>query len=297
MSIDGILNVCKPEGKTSFSVIARLRKISGQRRIGHSGTLDPIATGVLPILFGQAARITALMTDTDKTYVAEIELGMTTDTYDRTGTVLTRSGAVDVPLKDVEKALATFRGIIVQIPPIFSAIKYKGKHYYQLARSGVAVNPEPRSVRIINLRLIEYNSPSILIELECSKGTYVRSLAFDLGQILGCGAYIKNLTRTKCGVFKIENSYTMSEVEDAFKNEVWEKLMTPVDYPLPGLRKVTLSDKDGKWITSGGYLDLDGGPSSPEELLRAYNEDDKLITILEFDKGQNRWHSKITFKL
>jgi tRNA pseudouridine55 synthase len=296
MKIDGILNVNKPEGRTSFSIIAWLRKLIGEKHIGHTGTLDPMATGVLPVCLGQATKITRFLIETDKSYTAQIELGITTDTFDGDGKIVKCSDVGKITNDNLSNALSSFVGTISQVPPIYSAIKYHGKPYYYFARSGEAIKPVARTVKIHNLEIIECNLPVVTIKLECGKGTYVRSLANDLGEILGCGAYLKKLIRTKSGIFTIEDSYSLSKVEEAFARGDLEKLIYPVDYPLNGYKKVVLSQEEERIVTNGGHIMGSAAMEQSDELWLAYNNDNKLAAILDFNLRNGQWHPLIVFR-
>jgi tRNA pseudouridine55 synthase len=205
-TLDGILNIDKPAGRTSYSVVAAVKRLAGERRVGHAGTLDPDATGVLPVCLGQATRIIEFFTDTTKTYRAVIELGIATDTYDASGKITQRSDPSKIDRAMFESALVSFRGAIRQTPPMYSAVKQRGQPLYKLARAGVTVERKPRPVTVHRLELIAWQPPSATLEIECSKGTYIRSLAHELGQTLGCGAHLKNLMRTRSGIFDVKNS-------------------------------------------------------------------------------------------
>ncbi len=296
MSVSGFLNVNKPEGKNSFAVIVWMRKLLGEKRVGHGGTLDPIASGVLPVSIGQATKITQFVTDHDKIYSAEILLGTATDTFDSTGTVVFRGDAGNVSRDKIVEALASFQGSIEQIPPIYSAIKFRGKHYYQLARKGIEVKPVPRTVFIKRCDLIAYEPPRLTVELECGKGTYVRSVANDLGKILGCGGHLTKLVRTRCGIFKIEDSLSLEQIEEIFKNGSLQQYLYPVDSGLPDFKKVYLNEEESRLIFNGGFVDLDGN-ISPGDRVSAYNHENKLLAILDFHKTYHRWHAQIGFRL
>ncbi len=209
MSVDGILNVLKPAGKTSFAVVSLLRRWSGERRVGHAGTLDPDATGVLVVCLGQATRIVEFLAGAGKTYRAEIELGVTTDTYDAAGKVVGRSDPSSVTEEQVRRVLESFRGTIAQVPPMHSAIHHKGKRLYELARQGIEVDREPRQVEISRLELLAWQPPVVTIEVDCSGGTYIRSLAQDIGTALGCGAHLKRLVRLKSGPFHLDDAVSL----------------------------------------------------------------------------------------
>jgi tRNA pseudouridine55 synthase len=200
---EGILLVNKPKGQTSFSLVAILRRCLGVKKIGHAGTLDPFATGVMVMLIGRNyTRLSDQFLFKDKEYIAEAYLGATTDTYDCEGQILTRSDII--PTKEaIEQALLQFQGEVDQIPPMYSAKKIQGKKLYELARKGVEIERKPSRVRLAT-QLIDYEYPRLTLKVQCSRGTYIRSLAYDLGQLLGCGAHLTNLQRTKSGSFSIE---------------------------------------------------------------------------------------------
>ncbi len=222
----GFLNINKPKGITSFDVIFKLRKILGIKKIGHSGTLDPLATGVLPIAVGNAARLIEFLED-DKKYVAELKFGEISTTYDDEGEK-TFVAAPNFSRDELEAVIEGFIGKIQQIPPIYSAIKIGGKKLYELARKGESVEIQPRGVEIYSIKLLEFTAPSVAkIEVHCSKGTYIRSLAYDIGQKLGCGAYLTALKRTRAGAFEITNAITIEEASP-------DKLVSPAKVlPLP----------------------------------------------------------------
>ncbi|MBN2462051.1 MAG: tRNA pseudouridine(55) synthase TruB [Dehalococcoidia bacterium] len=290
MSIDGILNVNKPEGKTSFNIVARLKHLSGEKHVGHAGTLDPIATGVLPICFGQATRITQFLTDSSKTYLAQVELGVITDTFDRQGEIIERRDSSYITVPQIEEALTHFQGVINQVPPIYSALKRQGKRYYELARAGIPIKLKPRRVEILNLELLNCQSPLITINVDCSKGTYIRSLANDIGQYLGCGAHIKNLTRLRCGPFHIEDALSLPQIECAFHKDSWKELLQSVDSPLSNWKAIIV-DKDNEIaIRNGRSLPLDKNSLSSDKFCRAYNLNGNFIAVLQFIPEKKSWH-------
>jgi tRNA pseudouridine55 synthase len=295
MSVDGILNVNKPEGKTSFSVINWLRRFSGEKHVGHTGTLDPFATGVLPVCLGQATKISRFVTDGNKTYIAQIELGISTDTYDRDGKIVEQKSVGDITMEQVKQQLSCFLGVIEQMPPLYSAIKYSGKRLYQLARSAQQVQLKARPVNIISIQLLTCELPLFTIKLECGKGTYIRSIAHDLGQKLGCGAYLKTLTRTKSGLFSIEDSVSITAIEEAFQKNKWQELLYPLDYPLSDWRSVTLNTKQEKAIKNGIPVSLDEMTPEPEALVRAYNSDNRIFALLKYNAVTQQWQSQKIF--
>jgi tRNA pseudouridine55 synthase len=295
--IDGIINVNKPAGETSFHVVARLKRLTGEKRVGHAGTLDPIATGVLPVCFGQATRIAEFLSNNSKTYLAQIELGITTDTFDREGKVVERSDTGDITKAHIEEALASFRGVIEQVPPAFSALKQGGRRSYELARAGVPVELKPRRVEITRLELVSCQLPLIEIEVDCSKGTYIRSLANDIGRLLGCGAYLKGLTRIKCGPYSILDALSLDEIEDAFAKDTWKDIIHPVDSPLSSWKAIVVGKKTELDLRNGRPLSVDEFDQPQDEYCRAYDLDGNFLAVLRFIREKRQWHPEKVFSL
>lgn len=295
--MDGILNINKPAGQTSFSVVARIRRLSGERRAGHAGTLDPEATGVLLVCLGKGTRIIEFLVDTTKRYLAEIELGRMTDTYDGSGQVTQLSDASDVTLEQIENAAAAFRGTIHQKPPMYSAIKHRGQPLYKLARKGIDIERKSRPVTIHRLEIKKWQEPVITTEIECSKGTYIRSLAHDLGKTLGCGAHLKSLVRTGCGDFSIEDSTSMSELEEAFHHGYWEQFVYPIDKALGHQRAVVVNEATEEMIRRGQHVLLETDSDSRngnalQKYCRVYSLDGRFLAVLESTSGKNTWQPK-----
>jgi tRNA pseudouridine55 synthase len=212
----GVLVVDKPAGPTSFDVVRQVRRARGTRRAGHGGTLDPMATGVLPICLGEATKLAQFLLDADKEYEATLCFGIETDTFDATGAVTDRRDATLLTAAAVEGALEPFRGPIRQVPPRYSALKLRGRPLYDYARAGEEVDPAPRTVVIHELTLVSWTDPAaVVLRLRCSKGTYVRSLAFDLGRVLGTGAHLTALRRTRSGPFRIDEAHPLAAIETA----------------------------------------------------------------------------------
>jgi len=297
--MDGILNINKPPGKTSFSIVALVRRLSGERRVGHAGTLDPMATGVLPVCLGQGTRVTEFLVAATKAYQAQIELGVTTDTYDASGKIIQRQDPSQISQSQFESALASFRGSIAQTPPMYSAVKHQGKRLYQLAREGVIVNRESREIRIDKLELMDWQPPFATIEVVCSKGTYIRSLANDLGEALGCGATLKELTRLRCGPFHIQDSVSVPRLEEAFRHGNWQSYSYPIDTVLQHLAAVMVNDNEAQIIKNGGSLVLEDYDSlakpAPLNRCRAYNHDGRFLGILCFNSKKGQWQPKKVF--
>ena len=263
-ALNGVVIVDKPLGPTSFAIVRQARVITGVRKIGHGGTLDPAASGVLPICFGEATKIAQFLLDADKQYEAIVTFGIATDSYDATGTVTARRAAGHITAADVEAALAGFRGWIEQRPPIYSALKRAGRPLYELARAGEEVEILPRRVRIDSLELSAFEAgtngaePRARLKVSCSKGTYIRSLAHDLGAVLHVGASLHALRRTRSGPFRIEDAVAPEALGTA-----GVVLISPAD-ALRGLSRVILSPEHAQALTRGQVvLWRDLGPLEP----------------------------------
>ena len=301
--IDGILNIDKPYGITSMDVVRRVKRASGQRRVGHGGTLDPIATGVIPVCMGVATRLMEDVVGGAKTYLAGIELGASTDTYDALGEVTGRRDASGVALADIEGALPAFTGDILQVPPMYSALKREGKRLYDLARAGVEVEREARPVTVHSIALREWAPPVVTLEVECGKGFYVRSLAHDLGEALGCGGHMKTLARLRSGAFRVEDALTLDEVEERFADGSWREAVHPPDVALRDLRAITVEKRVEAMISNGRFFDAgddaDGGcvQPKPSERCRAYSTDGRFLATVLFDAELRVWRPEKVFAL
>lgn len=270
--LHGIINVYKEAGFTSHDVVAKLRGIFRQKKIGHTGTLDPAAVGVLPVCLGKATKVCDLLTDKDKTYRCIMLLGMDTDTQDTTGEVLSRR-EVMVTEQEITEAVMSFVGDYQQIPPMYSALKVNGKKLYELARAGKEVERKARPVRIEEIVIESMELPRVTLEVTCSKGTYIRTLCHDIGQKLGCGGCMEHLTRTRVADFTLEDSMTLGEIEAAVKgmefkeNEAgqgyengtgqsdrFKKLLRPVDDLFRQYPKATVKESAGKLLENGNRI-------------------------------------------
>ncbi len=290
----GILNIAKPAGMTSHDVVDRVRQMSGQRRVGHAGTLDPAATGVLVVCLGQATRVAEYLMASDKVYQAQIRLGVSTDTHDAEGQV-TATAEVDVGKEEVRGTLASFVGSIQQVPPMYSALKRGGIPLYKLARRGITVEREPRPVEIHNIELLDWNPPLLTIRVKCSPGTYIRALARDLGQKLGCGAHLHSLTRLASGHFTLEEAVSLDELAEAFAQENYQEFIHPLDEALLDFEPMIVDAQTEKCIRHGQQIQ---SPAACErgELRRAYSEKGELIAILRHDPQTGLWQPKKVFK-
>jgi tRNA pseudouridine55 synthase len=287
--MDGILNLDKPPGLTSHDVVDRVRAVAGQRRVGHAGTLDPMATGVLLVCLGRATRVAEYLMASSKTYRAHVRLGVATDTYDAEGTVV-EERPVEVDRAAVEAALDRFRGSILQVPPMYSAVKHRGKRLYQLARQGVTVEREPRPVEIYRLELLEWRPPDLVLEVSCSPGTYIRSLAHDLGQVLGCGAHLAGLVRLASGDFRLEEAVGLEELT----RERLPSLLLPLDAALRSYPALHLDEEGALAVRSGRGVK---GPEPEGEagLARAYGPDGVFLAVMEYRPDRGVWHPRKVF--
>jgi tRNA pseudouridine55 synthase len=295
--MDGILNIAKPPSLTSYGVVARVKRLTGERRVGHAGTLDPAATGVLPVCLGNATRIVEFLMNTAKVYRAAIELGVTTDTYDAAGNVTQRADPSGIVLPQLEQALASFRGPIRQTPPMFSALKSGGQPLYKLARAGITIERKSRPVVIHRLDLLDWQSPLVTLEIECGKGTYIRSLAHDIGQALGCGAYLKNLVRTRSGIFDIKDAVSLPQLEEAFRDGSWQRFLYPVDSVLQDMPFISLDEVAAADMRNGKTLNIPGidKPPADSKFFRAYSLDGRFLGILSFLPDSGLWHPEKVF--
>ncbi|MEI7473706.1 MAG: tRNA pseudouridine(55) synthase TruB [bacterium] len=282
----GILNIYKPKGITSHDVISKLRKILKMKQIGHTGTLDPMAEGVLPICLGKATKLIQYLDDT-KAYKAFIKLGIETTTYDMEGEII-HSTPVILDVEAVEKALLTFSGEITQTPPIYSAIHYKGKRLYEYARENIEVEEIPtRKVTIENIKLVEVleqetEHPVLVVDMDCTSGTYVRSIAYDLGKLLGCGATLSGLIRTRAGKFPVKNSVKLEDISEIYSNnKINEILIAPLDELT--LNKININDIELEKIKKGQFLYQNNNSfKENERILLIYQ--DQLVSVAEFSE-------------
>lgn len=281
---NGMLVIDKPEGWTSHDVVAKCRRLLGERRVGHAGTLDPMATGVLPIFVGRATRAVEFAAEGGKEYLAGLRLGLVTDTQDVTGTVLAQS-PVTVSREDVEQILSRFRGDIMQIPPMYSAIKQGGKKLYELARAGKEVDRPPRPVTISALELVGQSAPEeVTLRVACSKGTYVRTLCHDIGQALGCGGCLRSLRRTRAAGFTLEGAVTLPALEQAAGCGEADKLLLPVDAFFSAFPSVTVEGRALFQARNGAPFPCE----APDGRWRVYGPDGAFLLLGECQGGTMR---------
>ncbi|MBE6820322.1 MAG: tRNA pseudouridine(55) synthase TruB [Ruminococcaceae bacterium] len=253
----GIILLDKPEGITSFGAVARVRRICGEKKCGHTGTLDPMATGVLTVMLGGATRFCELLPSHDKAYTASFRLGTVTDTLDITGKVL-ETREVNVTAEQVREKIKDFIGDISQLPPMYSAVSVNGQRLYDLARQGIEVERKAREVTVFSIEMLSENEQTgeFEISVECSSGTYIRTLIADLGEALGCGAVMTELRRTKANGFDISQAVTPEELEEKVKNGKIEEVLVPVDKALEEYPVITVTEAQAKRFRNGGELDL-----------------------------------------
>ena len=287
--MNGILIIDKPKDFTSFDVIAVVRGCLHERRAGHTGTLDPMATGVLPVLLGNATKAQSLLTDTDKEYEADFMFGVTTDTLDITGKVLSRSEC-DIDASQTEAALVQFRGDIMQLPPMYSAVMKNGVRLYELARKGIEAEREPRPVHISLLELVSFDraAQSGRLRISCSKGTYIRSLCDDLGRLLGCGCVMTALRRTRACGYDLSQAVTLDRIRSlADEGFDFQSMLLPTDTVFFNYSAVYISEKQAFRFNNGGELDFSRikgfEPKEDRALFRVYSQSKTFLGLGEAD--------------
>lgn len=287
--MNGLILLDKPEGFTSFKAAAVLRRIYGTKRVGHTGTLDPMATGVLPILIGRATRLCSYVLEADKRYTAGVRLGVTTDTLDITGEVLSQCEP-SISDEQLTDALRFFTKTYDQIPPMFSAIKKDGVRLYDLARQGKEIEREPRTVTIHGIELKSRNGNDFVIDVHCSKGTYIRSLADDIGKLLGCGATLISLRRTDAAGFSVADCKTVEEIEADPMG-----CLLPADHAVSSFRSLNISEAQAKRFMNGAALSIDRirfyADAADNELFKTYTGE-QFLGLSEFDKASGEITTK-----
>lgn len=278
--MNGIILIDKPQGWTSHDVVGKLRGILHERRIGHSGTLDPLATGLLVVFIGRATRAVEFAEADRKEYVAGLRLGMSTDTQDITGRIISKE--TDIPDEpEVRIAIERFRGELEQIPPMYSAVKIGGKKLYELARKGESIERKPRHITIFGLEITGRSDNDYILDVVCSKGTYIRTLCHDIGAALGCGGCMSSLRRTKSGVFSVDNAYTIAEIQEAADRGEEEKLLLPIDTLFAGYTKLSVDADSEKKLKNGCIINT----SSPDGRFRVYSEDGEFLLLGDVKDG------------
>jgi len=290
-AISGVLVVDKPVGLTSHDVVQIIRKGTNIRRAGHTGTLDPRASGVLVVLIGPAVRLSEYVSASDKRYQAVIRLGEATDTYDSEGRVVSTS-PVEITEEQFVQALQQFVGEIEQVPPPYSAVKVQGRKAYEIAREGEEVDLQPRKIKVYSLELLEWAPPEAVIDIHCSSGTYIRSLANDLGRVLGCGAHLVGLRRTRSGRFTLRDAVPLRKLREAFADGTWYQYLIPAAEALADWPAVELDHEQVDLVRHGHRI-----PGQPGigKLVRGINEQGELVALLEYDETTNEWQPKKVF--
>ena len=295
-AISGALVVDKPVGMTSHDVVQAIRNGTNLRRAGHTGTLDPRASGVLVILVGPAVRLSEYVSASDKRYQAIIRLGSSTDTFDAEGMVTPTVDPVNVTEAQFEEALKTFIGEIEQTPPPYSAVKVQGRKAYEMAREGEEVELAPRKITVHHLEVLEWTPPEVVIDVHCSSGTYVRSLANDLGVMLGCGAYLVGLRRTKSGRFSLRDAVPLRKLQEAFTAGNWYQYLIPAAEALGDWPAVELNPDEVEGVRHGHRVKVVGEPT--ETKVRGVSTQGELVALMELtinEDGSREWQPKKVF--
>ena len=276
----GILIVDKPAGWTSQDVVSKLRGVLHEKRVGHGGTLDPMATGVLPVFVGRATRAVEFFEHADKTYEATLRLGVTTDTQDTTGTVL-QTQPINVDEAALRAVLPRFIGAQQQLPPMYSAVKIGGKKLYELARAGKEIERKPREITVFSIELLDFSNDSACLRVHCSKGTYIRTLCHDIGAALGCGGCMAALRRVQAGAYSIEEAVTLDEI---VAHPAPQALLKPVDTLFAALPRLTLTPAQEKCVRNGAAFSCKPGAGR----CRAYSRDGEFLALCEVTDGTLR---------
>ncbi len=290
--VSGVLVVDKPIGLTSHDIVQIIRRGTGIRRAGHTGTLDPRASGVLVVLVGPAVRLSEYVSASDKRYQATIRLGSSTDTYDSDGVITGSASVEDITVEEFENILQNFIGEIQQVPPPYSAIKVKGRKAYEMAREGEEVNLEPRIIQVYSLDLLEWDPPEAVIDVFCSSGTYVRSLANDLGSALGCGAHLIGLRRTKSGRFTLRDAVPLRRLQDSFQAGDWYKYLIPAAEALGDWPMVELDADQVELVRHGHRIPAEPGSKG---WVRGVSQQGDLVALLECDEETGEWQPRKVF--
>lgn len=295
-AISGALVVDKPVGMTSHDVVQAIRNGTGLRRAGHTGTLDPRASGVLVILVGPAVRLSEYVSASDKRYQAIIRLGGSTDTFDAEGKVTLTKDPLNITEEQFNTALQTFVGEIEQTPPPYSAVKVQGRKAYEMARQGEEVDLAPRKITVHHLEILEWAPPEVVIDVHCSSGTYVRSLANDLGVMLGCGAYLVGLRRTKSGRFSLRDSVPLRKLQEAFTAGNWYQYLIPAAEALGDWPAIELNPDEVEGVRHGHRVKVVGEPT--ETKVRGVSTQGELVALMEIvvnEDGSREWQPRKVF--
>lgn len=281
--MNGIISVIKPPGMTSHDVVSFIRKQSGIKKVGHTGTLDPGAAGVLPVCIGKSTKIVDFLMNDRKTYICELTLGNRTDTYDKYGDFLyeMEKSYGDISIGEFGNIISEFKGEILQSPPSYSAIKINGVRSYDLARQGINIDIPKRKVIVYNINILKYDLPRVMLEIQCSKGTYIRSICNDIGEKIGCGAYMSFLLRSSTGRFNLSNSFTLEEIG---RENIASILASPAE--ALNLKEIYVNERMAKKILNGNQVNIDHcGDYLDNELVKVYISPDKFAAIGRINKN------------
>ena len=295
--ITGLLNINKPIGITSMDVVREIKKSTGIKKVGHGGTLDPMASGVIPIAIGTSTRLLEYILNGDKSYIATIELGRRTDTYDSEGKTVEKSDPRGISIDEILKVLSKFNGEMTQIPPMHSALKVQGKRLYELARSGTVIERPPRNVTIYEVSLEEFNTPNIVVGVRCSKGFYVRTVADDIGVLLGCGAFLSSLKRVSSGPFKIEDAMTLDQTISMILDGNLQELILDPGSCINGAQRIQLNEATETMVKHGRAIGSinESFPITDSSLAVAYDNQSRFVAVLRFNEKLQEWHPEKVF--
>lgn len=297
--INGILNIYKEKGYTSHDVVAKLRGITKQKKIGHTGTLDPDAEGVLPVCLGRATKVCDLLSDKDKVYEAELLLGISTDTQDISGKILEQKSADLLTEEQVLECILSFIGEYQQLPPMYSALKVNGKKLYELARDGIEVERKRRKVTIFEIQILEVNLPVVRMRVHCSKGTYIRTFCHDIGEKLGVGGCMQSLLRTKVSCFELKESLTLKQVETFVQNGELEQVLMPVDRLFQEKQEIVVKPEFESLVLNGNPISKKAvekaGIYEDQESVRVYDKKGRFVGIFEYRAGKQEFRVKKMF--
>jgi tRNA pseudouridine55 synthase len=290
--VSGVLVVDKPVGLSSHDVVEVIRRGTNIRRAGHTGTLDPRASGVLVILIGPAVRLSEYVSASDKRYHATLRLGSSTNTFDGEGVITSTASVASITQEQFEHTLDQFVGEIQQVPPPYSAIKIKGRKAYEMARQGEDVSLEPRTIHVYSLELLEWDPPEAVLDVFCSSGTYVRSLANDVGAALGCGAHLIGLRRTQSGRFTLRDAISLPRLQDAFAARNWYKYLIPAAEALGHWPMVELDADQVELVRHGHRVPAEAGSNG---WVRGVSEQGDLVALMELDEATMEWQPRKVF--
>ena len=288
--MDGVIVIRKEKGFTSHDVVAKLRGILHMKKIGHTGTLDPDAEGVLPVALGKATRLVDMITDKEKTYEAVMRLGVVTDTQDMSGTVLSQTAELHVTEEELRAVIESFVGDYMQVPPMYSALKVNGKKLYELAREGKTVERKPRPVHFYEIEILEIDLPLVHFRVTCSKGTYIRTLCHDIGEKLGCGAAMETLLRTKVGRFTLDDAITLAQTEEAVKNGTIESKVLGIEEILAEYPRVCCTKEGDRLLANGNPLVQTLVDAEEKDgWTRMCNSEGNFAGVYQWDEKRNRY--------